>query len=193
MNKKVLGTAIALSWIVLVVCFIIKSLGGNWFQLLDGADELSILDTNIIVSTTLCAIWSALMFTFYYLAICERKRFHLLTHILLIVYFVAIAIAKIYIPTDYYILFDLLSGFTVPFILVYKTNKKYFRIIIAYVLNCGFQAISVAVRNLNPFEIVEGSLFVELLFTFDVLIMIVLYYLYTLYKNIKKKEVGNNE
>lgn len=193
MNKKVIGTAIALSWIVLIVCLIIKSLGGNGFELLDSSDTFSILDTNIIVYTAVCAIWSAIMFTFYYLAICERKCFHLLTHILLIVYFTAIAIAKIYIPTDYYILFDLLSGFIVPFILVFKTNKKYFRIIIAYVLNCGFQAISVAVRNLNPFEIANGSLFVELLLTLDVLIMIVLYYLYTLYKNIKKREVGNNE
>lgn len=188
MNRKVLGISISIAWIVLIACFVVKSLGGNWFELLDSSGVFDILNTNLIVSTIVCAIWSSIMSTFYYLAVCERKHFRLITHILLVIYFIAIAVVKIFISANYYILFDLLSGFIVPFILVFKTNKKYFRIIIAYVLNCGFQAISAAVRNLAPFEIVNGSLFVELLLSLDVLIMIVLYYLYTLYENSKKEE-----
>ena len=33
MNHKVLKTAICLSWIILVICFIVKAFGGNFFDI----------------------------------------------------------------------------------------------------------------------------------------------------------------
>ena len=53
------------------------------------------------------------------------------------------------------------------------------RPIIAFVLNYGFQAISVTIRSVVV-DITVTNIIVQFLLSFDVLIMLVLYWLYTL-------------
>lgn len=187
MNKNVIRTAIIVSWVILIACFVIKVLGGNWFEILIDEGVGSIVDNNIVLSTVICSLSSYILFNFYYLAICERRNFKLWVHLLLIPYFAGITVLKIFVDARYHILIDLLSNFVVPFLLVLKTNRKFFRIIIAFVLNCGFQAVSVMIRNASFTMISQGSLIIELILSIDVTIMLILYYLYSLYGNIKKQ------
>lgn len=192
MNKNVLRTAIGAAWIVLIVFLLIKVLGGNWFELLIDEHVGAMIDSNIFLSTAICVFSSYILFNLYYLSICERRNFSAFIHLALIPYFAGITILKLFIDARFHILLDLVSNFVIPFILCFRTNKKYFRIIIAFVLNCGFQSISVMIRNSSFSIISQGSLLVELLLSVDVTIMLVLYYLHSLYGNIKKKEEQEN-
>lgn len=189
MNRNVIRAAIVVSWVILVACFVIKVLGGNWFEILIEGGMGSMIDNSIVLSMVICSLSSYVLFNFYYLAICERRNFKIWVHLLLIPYFAGITILKIFVDARYHILVDLLSNFVVPFLLVLKTNRKFFRIIIAFVLNCGFQAISVMIRNASFTTISQGSLLVELILSIDVTIMLILYYLYSLIGILEKKEV----
>lgn len=192
MNSKVLRTAICFSWILLVACFIIKCLGGNLFSM-----EITStwLEEHSWAEILVCTASSYILFSLYYLAICEVLHFKWWVHVSLIPYFAGISALKILVlPYNLYLVIDLVSNFIIPFLLVLMVNgkpkkehkEKYFRIIVAFVLNCGFQLISTMVRQIGVTVIVENTL-AELIMTIDVVIMLLLYWLYSLLN--KKKEV----
>lgn len=189
MNKYVLRTAIGVSWITLIVCAVVKVLGANWFELSIDPEKFAIVDTNIWIQIALCSVTSYGMFTLNYLAICQEKRFKWYIHVSLIPYFIGITAAKLFMPAQYHFLVDLVTAIAIPLVLVRFTNRKYFRVIVGYVFNWGFQAISVFIRNIIPTEVASGSILVELVLSLDVIIMLVLYWLYSLYDKIKEEEV----
>ena len=58
-----------------------------------------------------------------------------------------------------------------------KNYKKYWQILVAFLLNFLFQLISLLVKNLS-IGLVDESIFVVLIYGIDVYIMCFLYYLY---------------
>lgn len=73
MNHKVLRTAICLSWIILVICFIIKVLGGNWFTL---NYTSTWIEEHIWACILISIVTNYVLYNLYYLAICARNHFH---------------------------------------------------------------------------------------------------------------------
>ena len=193
MNYKVFYRAICLSWIILIACLIIKAFGGDFFDL---DAESTWLEEHEWVSIAVCSATSHIMFTFYYMAIAEVPRFKIWVHILLLPFFAGITVLKIKIvSTQFHLFLDIASNFLIPvFLLWYSTEKprkgvfsRFIRILVAFALNCGFQSISVMVRGLPTGIVVEGILG-QLIMSLDVLIMLVLYWLYSLYYKAKGGE-----
>ena len=194
MNHKVLKTAICLSWIILVICFIVKAFGGNFFDI---ANESTWLEDHEIYSVIIFSCTSYIMFTVYYMAIAEVSHFKIWIHIVLLPYFIGISLLKVLVlGTEYHIFLDISSNFIIPALLILyvankpkiKSIKKMIRIAIAFALNCGFQSISVLVRGL-PTGVVVSNMLTQLIMSLDVLIMLVLYWLYSLYY----KEIGGEK
>lgn len=191
MNKHVLRMAICVSWILLIVASLFKALGADWFELSIDYERFAFLDTNIWAASAVCSCTSYIMFNIYYLAICERKHFKWWVHLAFLPYIIGSTILKMFIDARYHILVDSITTIVIPIILVFKTNKKYFNIIIGYVFNWGFGAISAFIRNLAPTTVATGSLISELVMSLDLVIMLVLYWLYSLYNNIDKEVIKN--
>ena len=194
MNHKVLKTSICLSWIILVICFIVKAFGGNFFDI---ANESTWLEDHEIYSVIIFSCTSYIMFTVYYMAIAEVSHFKIWIHIVLLPYFIGISLLKVLVlGTEYHIFLDISSNFIIPALLILyvankpkiKSIKKMIRIAIAFALNCGFQSISVLVRGL-PTGVVVSNMLTQLIMSLDVLIMLVLYWLYSLYY----KEIGGEK
>ena len=194
MNHKVLKTAICLSWIILVICFIVKAFGGNFFDIVD---KSTWLEDHEIYSVIIFSCTSYIMFTVYYMAIAEVSHFKIWIHIVLLPYFIGISLLKVLVlGTEYHIFLDIFSNFIIPALLILyvankpkiKSIKKMIRIAIAFALNCGFQSISVLVRGL-PTGVVVSNMLTQLIMSLDVLIMLVLYWLYSLYY----KEIGGEK
>ena len=141
MNSNVIKKAINLSWCILVVCFIVKMLGGTWFTILS---TNTWLEQNPWIAVFVFSLTSYVLFNFYYLAICEVTHFKWFIHVAFIPYFIGVTTLKNFvIPVNYYILFDILSNFIIPFLLLVMINgkpckqhkEKYFRIVIAFIFN----------------------------------------------------------
>lgn len=70
-----------------------------------------------------------------------------------------------------------------------KHKRDYFRIIIAFCLNCGFQAISVMIKD-AAVDVTVTNMLVQLVMTIDVFIMLAIYWLYSLYYKKEVREMG---
>lgn len=193
MNYKVFYRTICLSWIILIACIIIKAFGGDWFEI-DTSNTW--LEEHEWASIAVCSLTSYVMFTFYYMAIAEVTHFKIWVHILLFPFFAGIAVLKIkFIPEAYLSLLDLFLGIGVPALLIWFVSPKpkkgcitrMTRVLVAFALNCGFQSISVMVRGF-PTSVVVSSMIGQLIMSLDVLIMLVLYWLYSLYYKLKGGE-----
>lgn len=194
MNYKVLRKAIFLSWVILVMCFIIKAFGGDWFDI---ANESTWLEEHTWWSVIIFSCTSYIMFTIYYMAIAEVPHFKIWIHIVLLPYFIGVSSLKVLVlSTEFHILLDFLSGLGIPAFLIWYVSPKpksesagkLIRVVVAFALNCGFQAISVMVRGL-PTGVVVSNMLTQLIMSFDVVVMLVLYWLYSLYY----KETGGEK
>lgn len=191
MNSRVLKKAIHAVWVILIVCLVVKAFAGNWFSM---NITSTWLERNTWASIFVFTATSYIMFTLYYLAICEVRRFKWWIHVALLPYFFLISLSKVmWLSPRLFIVIDIISNFAIPAILVFMLNwkpkkgngKKYARIVIAYIFNCGFQAISTMVRQVQV-SVVVSNLLTEVVMSLYVVIMLVLYWLYAL---LRKKEV----
>ena len=185
MNHKVLRRALDLCWATLCVYFILKAFGATWFEAIPGTD---FFDTHLWATAILGTLTSYVLFTIYYMVICAKKHLDLWVHIALLPYFAAMTCLKVYlVPVQWHMALDMLSNFVIPFLLVFRyygkrtaeNSRVYFRPFIAFALNYGFQAISTTARSIGV-QVVITSVFAQLLLSLDVLIMLVLYWLYSL-------------
>lgn len=193
MNCKVLRTSIYLSWILLIACFIIKALGGNWFEI---AYQSTWLEEHKYCSVLVFSITSYILFNLYYMAIVEVKHFKFFVHILLVPYFIGISFVKVFIlDSNIHLILDIVSGILIPMLILWaylpkpkkQNSGRMIRVILAFVLNCGFQAISVMVRGF-PTGVVVSNMLTQVIMSLDILIMMALYWFYSLYYKKEEKK-----
>jgi hypothetical protein len=181
------GMLITVSWILLIVCLIIKLLGGNWFDLNTEnskfIDFCNYVETHQILKMSIaCVIY--LISGYFILSIILKEKLKP-KHILI---FYPLMIVKSLL--GWYIsgitfIFDFVIIIIIPIIL----TRNWKRIIIANILLISFQLITIYARNLGI--IFSGSFneqnntIVSLLYQIDYYLMILLYYLYT-FKNRKE-------
>lgn len=183
------GMLITISWIVLIVCFIIKMLGGNWFELwYDNEKFISFcnyVDKNILLKRVLaCIICVATSFPIYCIMLKQQKP---KWHISIILIF--LTIFKSFIGYYNSIVSFMLDIF-ILLILITIINKQPLRNIICFLIINAMQILTILIRNLHfGFgNFTFGNTFIEQsIYQVDYYLMIELFYLYT-FKNKKKKE-----
>jgi hypothetical protein len=86
-------------------------------------------------------------------------------------------------------IFDIWIAFGLPFVLLGKDfKKKWWHVLIAYSLTFVFQLVSLLVKNIGIVNVGE-TFFIGLIYSIDVYIMCILYYMYRNYEK-EKIEMG---
>ena len=181
------GMLIVLSWVVLLICLIIKLLGGNWFEL--GTDNEKFIafceyvDTNQVLKRILaCIIYLFTTLPILCILLNEQKL-KPRNCAIFIPLMICKSIVSWYSVVISYIL-DFVIIILLPLILCRLKNWK--MVVFGNILVFAFQCILLVIRNLsgilNNFESFTEQAIIQL----DYFLMILLFYLYY-FKNNKKE------
>ena len=196
---KATKKAIILCWIMLIVCFIIKLFGGNWFEIICNNEHFisicSYLDTHIWLRD-LVAFPLYVVSTFFLMISASNTPRPKIKQIIIVLVSVVFVWSTRYIADIAKMIFEVVMFIALPFVLQsvdagikeWKTTLKHtwYLGIIGCVLDLIFQIISLVTKNIG-IRIIESNSLISLILMVDYYIMIALYYLYVLKKN--KKEI----
>lgn len=164
-------------WSLLGVCFLIKLLGGNWFELSTENTKLiqlcSWIDSNISKYFIMGIFYCVSMYLVY-LSICKKK---IKDCLYICTIFALIFITKIFYPIVATVLEPMVL-IVLP--LVKRVSWK--RVLLGNVLMMVFQLVSLFIRNLGMYLPADTPTLISLLLQIDYYIMLVLYYLYSNYR-----------
>lgn len=179
-------TLIISCWVVLLCCFVVKLLGGNFFEIVC-ENEKFIRFCNFIDGNILKYVISFIMYmtsAFIYMLAVVKNEITNVKKIIAIVLYSALWVIKL-IVYDLQIvatLIEFIGVIGIPILL----NKKYWKMsLIGCILNFVFQLISVIIKNLS-LSFIDSSTINGIIFSIDYYIMIILFYLYRI------KEDNNN-
>ena len=186
-NKTLLlQRIIIVSWVSLGLCFIIKFLGGNFFEIMCESKNYKKLcdyaENHLWLDFILSTISTMLCQSLYLLAIIQEYKFSKKQFLLTLISCIACWFIRVFLSNISFIC-DIWLFVVLPIIFLGKQYKKYWQIIIAFILNFLFQLISLFVKNLS-IGLVDNSIFIVLIYGIDVYIMCFIYYLY---RNSKKE------
>lgn len=185
--KNTYGMLITLSWILLIICLIIKLFGGNWFELNSENSKFIefclYVDNNLWLKMILaCVIY--LISGYFILSCILNKK---LDKKLILIFFPLMILKSIlnwYFSVLAFIL-DLIILLVIPIIL----TKNWKRVLISFVILNALQIITLITRNVG-FGFNENSFnynyfIIQTLYQIDYYVMLILWYLYTF----KRKEI----
>ena len=170
-------TLITSCWVVLLCCFIVKLLGGNFFVIVCENEKFikfcEYCNTGVMY-WVIALITYTTSGTLIFMAICKCKKPNLLFVISNIV-FTIIKLLFLKYSTIIFIV-ELFYFILIPIIY----NKIYWkRAIIGFILTLAFQIISLVTKNIG-IKIMNNDLITQLIFMIDYYIMLVLYWLYSI-------------
>ena len=171
-------TLIISCWVVLLCCFIIKLLGGNFFEIVC-ENEKFIRFCKFIDGNILKYVISFIMYmvsTYIYLLSIVRNEISNNKKIIGAVVLAELWFIKLLVYDVPIIAMLLEFGVIIglPIIL----NKKYWKMsLIGCGLNLLFQFISLITKNVK-LDYVDETMFIAIIFNIDYYIMIILFYLY---------------
>lgn len=181
---------IIINWIVLTFYLCLKLFFGYYIELACSNENFinlcNFIDNNKIISYLVSCIFCYFMLYFYYCGLLRVNKLNLKQNIILIL---TITSTVYLCDLNYYmsIMCDLIKAFIIPLILMKKPIlKNLLTCIIVYGLNFIFQLVSLVTRNMD-IQIIDNSLLISSLFSIDVIIMLILFYLYRLKKEVKQK------
>lgn len=191
--KAYLKRVIILSWFALAICFAIKLFGGDLFTIVleDNTAKavFEYVDNHIWANYIVSALYCAISLRFYALAMAQRISFKIWEKILYIITVLAGTAVKLW-SYEWGYLFDIWQMVLFPAVLVCKTPKKLLNVFYGNVALLVFQIVSMYIKDTNAITMYEHIL-VGLIYSVDVLIMLILYYGYANLINLKK-EVPQN-
>lgn len=176
-NSNTYGMLIVVSWIVLIICLIIKLFGGNWFELGTENDKFiafcQFVDNTMWLKMTLaCLIY--LFTTYPIICIILNKKY---LSIKLSIIFIPIMITKSILGwynTLIASIIDIFITFIIPIIL----TRNWKRPIITIILILLFQIISIIFRNISFNFNFDNTFLQQTIYQVDYYLMILLFYLY---------------
>lgn len=184
MTLKNFRVLIITSWVVLIACFLIKVLGGNWFEFAV-ENEKFVLFCNFVDDTPdlkilLTAFINCFSTYFVLCAIAKEKHLTIPQSVFAIIYiFIKSIISWYYFWIGFCMDLLLIPGISTLF------GKSFKRSILGFILINAFQIISMCIRSVEVNGFNNLGYVPMLLLQIDYYIMIFMYYLYS----IKKKGV----
>lgn len=188
-NNTTYGMLIVVSWVVLLICLVIKLFGGNWFELWwDNEKFISFcnyVENTMWLKTTLSLIICLLSTIPIYNIILNQKIIKLKPFLVLIILTIIKSIIGWYNSAIAFVL-----DIFILLVLMTLLNKSFKRSFICFIIINAFQIITLLARNFdltitnNNFN--YNSFIIQTLFQIDYYIMILLFYLYNFNK---RKEI----
>jgi hypothetical protein len=169
-------------WGLLIVAFVVQLLGADWFTV--GTDSeafiklCNFIDSKLWLRQICTCIISTTLSTFSILAILKQKWFTIVQFFIFIPLLVFTAYVNYYNSTVALIL-NFVAYLAIPIILNYR---KWYRAFIGVALIYAFQAVSLLVKMVGGISLHNVSFLVGALLQIDSLLMVLLYYLYSIRK-----------
>lgn len=178
------GKLIIMSWCLLIVCLIIKLFGGNWFELSTDNERFISLCAFVDEHQWLKMTINCTMYCFStYFVICASVGQKYLTKKQSIFIF-PYMITKSLISWHFYWI-----AFAMDIILLLGINtyisRKPLRSLLCFGLVNAFQIISLLMRGISAANIDYNNFIITTLLQIDYYLMIALYYLYAIRKEVK--------
>lgn len=177
-------TLITACWVVLLCCFVVKLLGGNWFEIacsnekfiafcnwfkLESIQYYIITGITSLIANSLC-IMSMIKKQY------KKDKLTIIIFCLLLITHIIRCLIDKYLHIQIFISFiDVLVMVGIPLII---DIKKWKRVIMGVIFILLFQTISLITKNLGVNNI-DDNVVTSLIFMIDYYIMLLLYYLYT--------------
>ena len=171
-------TLIISCWVVLLCCFVVKLIGGNFFEIVCENEKFirfcEFIDGNILKYVISFIMYMVSAFI-YMLAVVRNQTSNKRKIIAFVLYSVLWTIKLIaYNMPIIVTITEFIGVIGIPILM----NKKYWKMsLIGCGLNLLFQLISLITKNVE-LNYVDDSMFVAIIFNIDYYIMIILFYLY---------------
>lgn len=197
MNKRVIKTAIIISWIVLAVCFIIKIIGGKWFNIATNNKTFmavcAFIDNHLWLQNIIAFLTNLLTVTLLNLAVLKQKALRveqfILVFVTTLIQFVVAILGEL-LNNQIIILVGFGVSFIPYFICPLILSRKLLRSLVAVLLYLAFQFVSVSIKGLAITQVNSDSTLIALIYGIDLYIMLILYYLYSNLSKDNKNEIN---
>lgn len=177
-------TLITACWVVLLCCFVVKLLGGNWFEIACSNEKfiafcnwfkVGSLQYYILSGISYIGIHILIISTIIQHKISKSKTTLVIIIMLLFIHILKCILDKLFKISILLTIIDIIVYISCPFIF---KNKNWYRGIIGFLMILFFQFISLIVKNINLSNI-DDNVLTSLIFMIDYYIMVILYYLYS--------------
>lgn len=195
-KEIILKRAIILCWVLLIICFIIKLCGGNYFNIMCN-NENFIRFCNFIENSIIKYIIYSFSFIFssYLLLKIVKPNFKILSlkSLLFLICCIIVWAFKLLIELNIFTMNTLIVNildFVILYILLVIFTKRPLLSILAVILLFVFSIISSLVKGIGIDSSITDNYFVAQIFLIDYYLMLVLSVLYSKKIQIKKKEIA---
>lgn len=189
-KERYLKRVIIVCWIALAICFGIKLFGGNLFEIMCENENFikvcEYADNHWWADYTLSVLYCLVSNYFFVLAVCGRWRFNKVECITFVATTFAVCFVK-YFGVIIGLIFDLWQVVIMPCVFSLKNPKRHWFVLLGNVLAVAFQMISLITKNLGLVLVTDNGLLISIIYSIDVTLMFILYYLYSNF-SIKKGE-----
>lgn len=193
-KEIILKRAIILCWILLIICFIIKLCGGNYFNIVCNNKNFikfcNFIENSII--KYIIYLFSFIFSSYLLLKIVKPDlKFISLKSLLFIICCIIIWVFKLLIELNIFTINTLIVNildFVILYILLVIFTKRPLLSILAVILLFVFSIISSLVKGIGIDSSITDNYFVAQIFLIDYYLMLVLSVLYSKKIQIKKKE-----
>ena len=193
-KEVALKRAIIMCWTLLIICFIIKIFGGNFFNIVCEYERFikvcEFIDNTWLyyVVGYINYIFTSLIFTFALCSTTKIGRKNIFISILsLSIFFILKAINRYIGLIVDYIIYILIVCHYICRKQGYNFKQSLIRTLLALVLVNVFQLISLFIRNLGTFKIIEDNTLNQLIMNIDYIILLFLYMFYSILIKLKEE------
>lgn len=181
-KKRYLKRVIVVCWIALAVCFGIKLFGGNLFEVMCQNENFikvcEYADNHFWAYYLINALYCFVSLYFFTLAICGKKSFRKWELIVVIATVIVGTLLK-YFNQYVGLVFDVWQFIIMPCVFTLDNKRRHIYVIPANILLFVFQAISMFVKNIEFGILTDKGLLISMIYSIDVLLMVLLYYGYS--------------
>lgn len=196
---KAIKITIILCWIMLIVCCIIKLIGGNWFEIICNNEHFNnicdFIDNRIILNSIIGLLIYVFIGYFIFRAmanILKTNKYQKLYIIICLCIVWAFNFWNIFIKSVVEIVAFIISPYIINKIdketRTHAFKHTWYRGILGYILIFVFQYISLFIRNVG-IKITDDSFLITVILSIDYYIMVTLYCLYIKIKVKENKEI----
>lgn len=181
-KERYLKRVIVVCWIALAICFGIKLFGGNLFEIMCNNENFikvcEYADSHIWADFVLSSLYCFMSMYFLVLAMCGKYKYERWELIILIITVLVGTLVKLY-SNILGLFFDVWQGIIMPCIFTIKNPKRHKFVVLGNVLLFVFQAVSMFIKNIEIDIITEYGILTTMIYSIDVVLMILIYYLYS--------------
>lgn len=188
-KSKVISRMIIACWVVLFLCFVFKIFSNGLFEIMVNNEGFinftTYIDSRIWLQTLVYLPYVVIGNTLLLLAIIGEKGKNKKTILIVIgavlIEYAVRTLILCFLP-NYYPTINICLDTALIVLVPYAFNRNMMCCITGHLINLGIQSMSLLIRNLG-IKIILMDSFTSMILAFDVILMYVLFYLYTNFKS----------